>query len=1151
MKKILITMAIALMGVSSQALNTWTGAADTDYNAAGNWSDGNPPINAIRANDDGFFDTTATNFTPTLSADATTRNLIFNGGNYTLGGTSFLTFGGGQVIQWGSGTVDISAPIFQSGGNNLQFNGVGSGAITLSGTVDLSLGTGNPQIQKFNQSDVTLNNTVTLRTAGGGNIIVRAGRLAFSGSGALNNVAGTITLGLEQYYTPGRLIDCSGAGLLIDDTGTGIANRLGTQRSLGFGPRTLLEFRGNASAASVQTSSGLLNFVGFSGGPGQRIRIANGSGQSARLTFAGLQLGGGTNNVDQNGNGGSMLTMLVPSGSTLGAAGTAGGRLIFTTAPDTASTSGANGLLRYVVVRNEASGAVDFATYDSTVDDGVALGVRAITSYDVTNSLGLAAGTSTALITTSVTVATDGLGVNALKIAPSAGGQSLDLGANRYWIKNATGLIFQGGYDYAINGTTNLAFGTGAGASAYAYIKTNTLTINAPVLQNGEFAKAGDGLLVLNGPTHTLQVDRNFGVDKGAGGGDDVQISGAIGGGAFRIIKSGLGTLSLTGSGDNSTWTGGQFGGMNFSAGTVVLAKDSQALQNNALGQGYISFGQGTLAARGFSYTTTNLVSISQAGSQNNGATRFAGDQPLTFQGVVQGALKTTQGGQTYVIVNDATANVTMSGFLQPFSTNDAPATLRGSTFEFAGTGNTVVSGIIRDADPTWAGGANSNLNCSINKQGPGRLTLSSPNTYSGQMTVGGGFLRLDAAGALGTNSLRICQVPNWPGEEGYAVVELGTGNTSFTRKIGASGTGPVVNIGHVALQNLNNAGFASVSGTATVNLGLAGVGGIGETLTWGSGNFFGAGNTSLTGGTSNLNALILGSPGCAGTLDFQNPINLGGRDRTIIALNGSADVDGIMSGVISSANGIIKLGAGTLELSAANTYTGTTAVNAGRLLLSGSIASTNVTVASGATLDGTGTIAGPVTVAAGGTLSVGASIGTLTINNSLTLSSSSKTVVEINAATGARDQVTGLTTVAYAGTLIVATNIAGTVTNNQTFQIFSAATPNGNFSSISNQVPGVTSWAFNPASGVLTATVPSIPSTPTNITYTVSDSTLTVAWPASYIGWLLQAQTNTLNVGLSTNWVTVPGSSLVNSNVSTIIPGNPAVFYRLKHPTL
>jgi 4-phytase/acid phosphatase len=66
----------------------------------------------------------------------------------------------------------------------------------------------------------------------------------------------------------------------------------------------------------------------------------------------------------------------------------------------------------------------------------------------------------------------------------------------------------------------------------------------------------------------------------------------------------------------------------------------------------------------------------------------------------------------------------------------------------------------------------------------------------------------------------------------------------------------------------------------------------------------------------------------------------------------------------------------------------------------------------------------------------------------------------------------------------------------------------------------------------------------PTNITASVSGKTLTIAWPADHIGWILQAQTNGLSTG---QWFDLPGSSDVNSVAHPIAPANAAVFYRLR----
>jgi 4-phytase/acid phosphatase len=67
-------------------------------------------------------------------------------------------------------------------------------------------------------------------------------------------------------------------------------------------------------------------------------------------------------------------------------------------------------------------------------------------------------------------------------------------------------------------------------------------------------------------------------------------------------------------------------------------------------------------------------------------------------------------------------------------------------------------------------------------------------------------------------------------------------------------------------------------------------------------------------------------------------------------------------------------------------------------------------------------------------------------------------------------------------------------------------------------------------------------PYNPTNITASVSTNTLTIAWPADHLGWILQAQTNGLSTG---QWFDLPGSDAVNAVVIPINPANTSVFYR------
>ena len=81
---------------------------------------------------------------------------------------------------------------------------------------------------------------------------------------------------------------------------------------------------------------------------------------------------------------------------------------------------------------------------------------------------------------------------------------------------------------------------------------------------------------------------------------------------------------------------------------------------------------------------------------------------------------------------------------------------------------------------------------------------------------------------------------------------------------------------------------------------------------------------------------------------------------------------------------------------------------------------------------------------------------------------------------------------------------------------------------------------------GLVTVTVNT---NPTNLTAVVSNNVVVISWPTDHTGWHLQVQTNSTSVGVSGNWVTVPGSDLVNSLNFPIDPNNGTVFFRMTYP--
>lgn len=71
----------------------------------------------------------------------------------------------------------------------------------------------------------------------------------------------------------------------------------------------------------------------------------------------------------------------------------------------------------------------------------------------------------------------------------------------------------------------------------------------------------------------------------------------------------------------------------------------------------------------------------------------------------------------------------------------------------------------------------------------------------------------------------------------------------------------------------------------------------------------------------------------------------------------------------------------------------------------------------------------------------------------------------------------------------------------------------------------------------------------PTQIATVANGSQLQLHWPQDHTGWILQVQTNTIGVGLGTNWFTVPNSTATNLWSAPFDAANGSVFFRLVSP--
>jgi autotransporter-associated beta strand protein len=349
-------------------------------------------------------------------------------------------------------------------------------------------------------------------------------------------------------------------------------------------------------------------------------------------------------------------------------------------------------------------------------------------------------------------------------------------------------------------------------------------------------------------------------------------------------------------------------------------------------------------------------------------------------------------------------------------------------------------------------------------------------------------------------------------------VIVTGTGTNSVTLNAPNTYTGgTMLNAGTLNLGNAS--GLGSTSGTLAVNGGILDLG-----------------NFSATVGAATINGGILQNGTLTATSFTANNPN-------------SAGVGAVLAGASTP---LVKNNFGTLVLGAQNTYGGLTTVNAGNLNLPGSIAGP-VTVAGGI-LSGNGTIYGAVTNQSG-TLAPGAdanSIGTLTINNSLTLQPGSTTFIKVskNGDGVVNDAFVGLTNLNCGGTIIVTNIGANALAAGDTFQIFSAASFSGNFSATNFPTLGANLfWTNRLALDGTLAVLSSVANYSTNITAGLSGTNVALSWPASHLGWILQMQTNALGTGLSTNWYDLPETAALTGTNFQVNPTLNGVYFRLRHP--
>jgi autotransporter-associated beta strand protein len=744
-----------------------------------------------------------------------------------------------------------------------------------------------------------------------------------------------------------------------------------------------------------------------------------------------------------------------------------------------------------------------------------------------------------------------------------------------------------------VDSTANYSFssalqnGSLSGPGSLTKNNTDTLTIDVADTMTGPVAINGGTLQIGNGDTlggigspvtnnASLVLDRS----------DATTLSSPISG--TGTVTMNLGNVTATGS---NSYTGGTFinNGITFLASSTGLGATNSAITmaNNNNAELYI---------------TANVdigpkpLIVGGTGVSGAGALRKGGAGATTYNGPV-----TLTGNTTFAVDSGATLTLTNASGVDGSGAN-ASLTLAGS-----GAGNidgpmSLGSGSLTVSGGTWTVGPSNNFTglTTINAGGlfiTGPLSLGPvPGSFDpSDVTLNGGVLGAGANVTLNDGNIGI-QLG------GNAAISVVT-NATFVISNQISATSGALTLtktgpGTLVLQGANPfGGTLNVdSASTTANDGMLVIANNGAIANIPAI----AGLPFIFFGDNNAGRSTLALDGTLGSITIAPDIQLTGRNVTIAAIeniignniisgdfeltNGGGDYifqsdagtltmtaplpfstptsstrtvtfqgtggivmsggiqDGSFNGTSNIAVNVIFNGPGLLSLPVANSYSGFTGVSNGVLSLTGSLKSIGGVTVGGGLLVGNGSITGPVTVVPGGAIEAGATnaIGTLTLGSSLTLSGN--TIFKINKTAGTHDLFSGQTSVTYGGTLTV-TNLSGTLVLGDSFTLFTPGASASNFSNISGSAGAGLAYSF--ANGVLSV-VKGPATNPTNILFSVNGNVLTLSWPADHLGWTLQTQTNALNVGLSTNWVSVPNSASVTSTNITMNPASPTVFYRL-----
>ncbi|MGD0771127.1 MAG: autotransporter-associated beta strand repeat-containing protein [Tepidisphaeraceae bacterium] len=628
--------------------------------------------------------------------------------------------------------------------------------------------------------------------------------------------------------------------------------------------------------------------------------------------------------------------------------------------------------------------------------------------------------------------------------------------------------------------TQNVHFGAHQGAAGIVTLGANV------IVQNMMFDPATSGTYTIApGTGYSIALSSSTIITTNA----NATISAAISGGGGTVSKLGSSTLTLSGSntftgtlaiGDGAT-SGGNINGALCVASNAALTNVStvKLLDNNAA--------YSTFQLSGNVIVPANVVFDWNANNAGPAAMAANVIENVSGNNTIAGPTTYFVGGIGYGIVSDS-GLLTLNGNFTASGTS-------GKTFYFRGAGNGTIGGVI-----TGTGGNLVFLDS-------GTWTLNSANTNTGVTTIAAGVLSTNRLTSEGTGSTGTTPSGIGQSNDSASNLVLTGGTLSYTGggaitdrlftigpgggTLDSSGGGALIfsNTGADVSSDAIAHNASTVSGSNVVTITSAGMADLtpGELVT-GTGIPTGDAIVSenFDAGTIALNspATATGTPSLA----------FGAVGRTLTLTGTNTNANGLNSSISNSSGGgvlsIVKNGTGNWTLGAAETYTGSTSVNAGILTVAGnaSVGGSSASVASGATLANLGTFITP-TVTNAGTVTSGK---TFSISGTLSNSGS------------------------FSSTSILS---VGTVLNSGTFSVSGTLNETGNFTNSGTAALGGTqNWSpgttFTNSAGSATFQTDAGSALASPLSLNVTGGTISLGSPQHLAGISIAAGTTTPYAG-------------------------------------